>query len=70
LNLRTFGARAGQWGAGLLRTHPRSRLYIALPLLLGEDPADPILLGRILGAAAPDLDSAEKRFYELQKRFS
>jgi hypothetical protein len=70
LNLRSFGARAGQWGAAMLRAHPRARLYLALPILLGDTPADPALLGRILGSPASDLDEAERRFYDLQKRYS
>jgi len=70
LNLQAFSSRAGQLGAGMLRSHPRSRLYLALPVLLGDNAGDPAVLSRILGASAQDLEAAESRFYELQKRFS
>jgi len=70
LNAQTFGARACQWGAAMLRTHPRARLYLALPILLGDETADPALLSQILGTPTPDVDAAERRFYELQRRFS
>ncbi len=70
LNLQACGARACACGPGLLLAHPRARLYLALPILLGDAPADVPLLGRTLGAPASDLDAAEARFYELQKRFS
>ncbi len=69
-NLQAFGARALHSGAALLRSHPRTRLYLALPLLLGDDPVPPAGLCRLLGAPAGDLETAERQFYDLQKRFS
>ncbi len=69
LNLRSFGVHAADWGLRFARSHPRSRLYLSLPLLLGDVP-DPLLLRRVLGLASGDLAAAERRFYELQKRYS
>ena len=70
LNLQTFGTNAFQWGTAMVWTHPRTRLYLALPILLGDETADPVLLSRILGASASTIEAGELRFYELQKRFS
>ena len=69
LNLRFFGARAMDWGLPFMLAHPRARLYLALPLLLADTP-DPIQLRRVFALPTADLDAAERRFYELQKRFS
>lgn len=69
LNLRFFGAHAGDWGWRFTRTHPRARLYLALPVLLAETP-DLARLQRLFADPHADLAAAEQRFYELQRRFS
>jgi hypothetical protein len=54
-----------KWNRWPYLSHPRRRLYDALPELLKDQP-DRILLGQILSCSDP----VEQRFYDLQKRFS
>ena len=54
-----------KWNRWPYLSHPRARLYDALPELLQDRP-DHILLGQILSRSG----DFKKRFYELQKRFS
>lgn len=54
-----------KWNRWPYIKHPRVRLYDALPELLQDRP-DKILLGRILSCS----EHFERRFYELQARFS
>lgn len=69
LNLRLFGARAFQFGGGLLTVHPRARLYLALPMLLGDTvPLEG--LRQVLAVPVAGIEGVESRFYALQKRIS
>lgn len=69
LNLRIFGFHALEFRGALLGLHPRARLYLSLPRLLGEAfPAGE--LRRILSAGSLDRETIEARFYALQKRLS
>ena len=54
-----------KWNRWPYFTHPRKRLYEALPELLKDDP-DKIVLGQILCCSR----NVEDRFYKLQARFS
>ena len=64
-NLRTFGLA----GIPCLFTHPRLRLYAAIPLLLSPQP-DLNDLRKILGSRKRFLDELELEFLSIQKRFS
>lgn len=69
LNLSLFRGEVLNNGIAFLGVHPRARLYLALPLLLGDDcPASE--LRRILAAPACSREAIETRFYQLQKRLS
>jgi hypothetical protein len=54
-----------KWNRWPYLSHPRKRLYEALPELLRDDP-DKIVLGQILCCSR----NVEDRFYKLQARFS
>ena len=54
-----------KWNRWPYLTHPRQRLYEALPELLKDDP-DKIVLGQMLCCSR----NIEGRFYKLQARFS
>jgi hypothetical protein len=64
-NLRTFRAKA----LPHLLTHPRLRLYAAVPLLLREPPLCETA-ARLLCAPSNRFESCCKTFYALQQRFS
>lgn len=70
LNVQAFGLPAAAQGTALWRRHPRLRLYRALPLLLADEPVDAGALARLFQMSASGREEAEKRFYQLQKRFS
>jgi len=70
LNAGTFGGKALAPGAGFLWAHPRTRLYLSLPLLLADDPIDTAALAGLFQLAITDREAGEERFYQLQKRFS
>jgi hypothetical protein len=70
LNARTFGGKALAPGAGFLWAHPRTRLYLSLPLLLADDPIDTAAIASLFQLSVHDRDAGEERFYQLQKRFS
>lgn len=69
LNARLFGRRALEYRGRLLGLHPRARLYLALPRLLGDAfPAEE--LQRLLALGSAQRDALESEFYRLQKRLS
>ncbi|MEI8139613.1 MAG: hypothetical protein WCI03_07085 [bacterium] len=69
LNLRLFGYRAFACRAGFLGLHPRARLYMALPLLLGDSSPSEQLQG-LLSSVSGQREAIESQFYRLQKRIS
>jgi hypothetical protein len=69
-NVQAFGARALAMGAPLWREHPRASLYRSLPLLLGDEPVNAGAIARLFQMSETACDAVEKRFYQLQKRFS
>ncbi len=69
VNLYLFRSKAFGCGIGFLGVHPRARLYMALPGLLGEAfPASE--LRAILAAPSEEREAIEAQFYRLQKRLS
>jgi hypothetical protein len=70
LNARVFGGKAAAPDVGFLWAHPRTRLYLSLPLLLADDPLDTAALAEVFQMTDPQRDGAEERFYQLQRRFS
>ena len=70
LNIGTFGQAAVSPQPDFLWRHPRSRLYLALPLLLADEPVALPAIARLLLAANDDQETVEERFYTLQRRFS
>ncbi len=70
LNARTFGGKAMAPCAGFLWMHPRARLYLSLPLLLADEPVDTAAIARVFLLSGRDREAGEKRFYQLQKRYS
>lgn len=69
VNVLTFRQRALEPEPGWLFSHPRLRLFAALPLLLAAAPDRQQAAGLLL-AAADDRDTVEERFKHLQLRFS
>ncbi len=69
LNLQLFRGRALENGVGLFLTHPRARLYLALPLLLSDNPPAG-LIRRLLSAPNEDCNTLEQTFYRLHRRLS
>lgn len=69
LNARLFGRRALEYRGRLLGVHPRARLYLALPRLLGDAfPSEE--LKRLLASGSAQREVLESEFYRLQKRLS
>jgi hypothetical protein len=69
LNLRLFGWRALECGGRLVDIHPRARLYLALPRLLGGS-CSAEELQHILSVSSGQREAMESQFYKLQKRVS
>jgi predicted nucleotidyltransferase len=63
-NLRTFGTQGLRYGT----THPRLRLYAALPLLLTKH-SDRVEICWLLQAKENSFETLCKNFYALQQRF-
>ena len=69
LNLSLFRARAWQSGWALASVHPRARLYLALPRLLGDDDRSAELIP-LLASPTPERRGVEDAFYRLRARLS
>lgn len=69
LNLALLKTRAVRNGAALMCVHPRARLYLALPRLLGDEDRSAELVS-MLAAASGERTAVEDAFYRLRARLS
>lgn len=69
LNLTVLRGGAFAAGPAAFTSHPRARLYAALPELLSDAGPD-AGTARILGASSAAREAVEDAFYRLQRRFS
>lgn len=70
LNIQAFGRKAASPSPCFLWAHPRTRLYLSLPLLLADEPIDISGISRLFLLPPRNRHAAEDRFYQMQKRFS